>query len=140
MNIVLAGIDPVLFFALLAVLFASINLILWLTAWRRMDPGSNDDSLSELRERLSEVVERNTRLEDQLWGVLDSLKEAGQAVNPETLNSFSDAGSAIKELLENTGFLKDLTESEFARINQIQEDLEKIRNEIAILKECIKSM
>ena len=72
-----------LIFALLAVVFAFLNLFLWLTAWRSMSrdrssgrvPDELSDTLQSLRKLAEKEREENLKIEDQLWSVLDKLRE-----------------------------------------------------------------
>lgn len=76
-------INPAVIFALLAVIFAILNILLWLMVWNKttkppVDDKDNpeiDTAVREIKNKIDEGVERNLRLEDQLWGILDKLKE-----------------------------------------------------------------
>lgn len=79
-------INPAVIFALLAVIFAILNILLWLMVWNKTanpsadnkDKPEIDTSIRELKDKIEEGIERNLRLEDQLWGIMDKLKEQEQ--------------------------------------------------------------
>ncbi len=83
--------DPALIFVVLAVLFALVNLVLWVQVFR--SPGSSGGNAphqgdspktpENLEEILERLLEQNRRVEDQLWGVLDRLKEIETGVGEE---------------------------------------------------------
>lgn len=82
----LLKINPAVIFALLAVVFAVLNIILWVIVWKKTENPDTDENRPEvsaeakegLKNKIDEVVGRNLRLEDQLWGILDKLKEQEQ--------------------------------------------------------------
>ncbi|MFC2091627.1 hypothetical protein ACFLTD_02510 [Elusimicrobiota bacterium] len=80
---ILSKLDQSVIFALFSIVFGVINILLWKLLWKKSSSdtgvGIPDSSLMfEVKERLDETMEKNMRLEDQIWGVMDRLKEQEQ--------------------------------------------------------------
>jgi hypothetical protein len=137
--------------ALLAIIFAALNIILWLMAWKRSDDaqetspaGVDDLVIKEIKSKLEEGMERNLRLEDQLWGILDKLKEQEQLLKQFQGNAASQvSGAADDALLDNmeTWSLKILkTIKENAAVKDGMQDAEGSTNKIDALHKNVEEL
>lgn len=93
--------NPVLILAVLAVIFAVLNIFLWLMVWKKPAGSSEkktksdiDGLIKKMNEKIDEGLERNLKMEDQLWGVLDKVKEVEQALNQLVVTVSSSAHKA----------------------------------------------
>jgi len=138
--------------AAVSVIFAVLNIILWKMLWKqqagpRISERDIDPQLiQELDEKLNQELARTARTEDQLWGILDKLKELETAFNklPEQLSVFKSTESQNAEILQMTG--KRIKEihliagkyfNNIEKFNQAVEDVKKNREIINNLQDSI---
>jgi hypothetical protein len=125
------NIYPAVIFAVLAIIFAILNFLLWMMVWKKTGSskaGENGGSvnvpvLDELKERIDGGMERNLRLEDQMWGVLDKLKE-----QEKVFNQFKDNIAAINVPERNKEVLDSLEMWSIKTLKTIKECFEEIKN------------
>ena len=104
---ILASLNPAVIFALLSIILAVLNLLLWIMVWNGSSGSASmkEDSgvggaVKNLSDRLDENMERNLRLEDQIWGIIDKFKEQEktlQSIKSDlTFLKGADPGSCVK--------------------------------------------
>jgi predicted nucleic acid-binding Zn-ribbon protein len=101
-------IDPVLILGVSAVIFAVLNIFLWILVWKKSGADIKKSGIDEIKENLSQSMEREIRLEDQLWGVLDRLRDMERDL------------TAIKKNISNTEDFRNLSEK-IERFNDVLE-------------------
>ncbi len=114
--------DPVVIFAMLAILFALLNLILWVFAWKGLsgDTGKSGKYIRDLNEK-------NSRIEDQLWGVIDRIKELEKKI----ASPGSNGSEYIKKEIEKLGLLNKkvgfLSQKNSQQLDVISENLDNLK-------------
>ncbi|MFC2062288.1 hypothetical protein ACFLUV_07230 [Elusimicrobiota bacterium] len=81
--------NPAVVFAVLAVLFGVLNILLWYIVWKSRDSSSSSaedkpnisQELKEIKNKMDSFSKNRTKMEDQLWGVVDKLKEMDSSIN-----------------------------------------------------------
>ena len=99
--------EPATVFAVLAIFFALINLLLWIIIARKTrrgdrvdiaENGSAGDQGPELQKKLDKLFEEVIRIEDQLWGVLDKIRN--MSVDNERIDKIEGLMEEIKNGLQ----------------------------------------
>ncbi len=130
-------IDPVLILAVVAIIFALLNIFLWLMVWRiiygkqsRIDKKELYTNITSIGKQLDESMERNLRLEDQLWGVLDRFKELEDTLNQiKTEVSIKDS-NLLDDNEEHIVESKDEYTSDFNKdLNDFKEDFNMVEED-----------
>ncbi len=113
--------DPVIIFAALAVLFALLNLFLWIFAWKSLSGKSGSS-----RKYIKELNEKNSRIEDQLWGIIDRIKELEQKIGQP-----GAGGENIQKEIEKLGLLSKkvgfLTQKNSQQLENINENMGNLK-------------
>ncbi len=77
--------DPVVILALLSICLAVLNFLLWIMVWKKPATDKSKEEIAtaimEMKNKIDAGTNRNLKLEDQLWGILDRFKEQEQILN-----------------------------------------------------------
>ncbi len=77
--------EPVVIFALLSICLAVLNFLLWIMVWKKSATDKSKEDIAtaimEMKNKIDAGTNRNLKLEDQLWGILDRFKEQEQILN-----------------------------------------------------------
>lgn len=148
--------NPAVIFAGLAILFAVLNFLLWTVVWKILKSGEKNsaekqmdmEKLERFRKYLETVDSRNDKIEDQLWGVLDKLKEIEKQMdnfNETILNK--EPGTVdeknIKVIKNGTKKIFSLVQKERSQLEEFRDDVEKISaisSDIEILREIFTAL
>lgn len=85
---ILDKINPAVIFAALAILFAILNFLLWVMVWKNLEGANsggkpaegNIAAIQEIKDIIIQQEEKASKSEDQMWGILDKLKELENSV------------------------------------------------------------
>ncbi|MGM0568571.1 MAG: hypothetical protein ACQESB_05075 [Elusimicrobiota bacterium] len=119
----ISNIEPSAVFAILVILFALLNLVLWTFIWKNFKAyGGGEKDVAGYDEKI-------TRIEDQLWGVMDRIKElenTAENINRKIPASFSSSGAAgVNEQIEKLYILSkdtaELVQGIYRRVDELSE-------------------
>jgi uncharacterized coiled-coil protein SlyX len=138
----LENINPVIIFAALAIIFAVLNLALWSMVWKNTGKksaassagGINRDTVEEIKGAINSAGENNSKIEDQLWGILDKLKDI------EEQSSSAKAGEIPPEITKQLKIAQDLSSKSAALLKEEIKQVKEIREDIKTLSEKVKGM
>ncbi|MGM0441213.1 MAG: hypothetical protein ACQEQC_02200 [Elusimicrobiota bacterium] len=150
--------NPAVIFAILAILFAALNFILWSLVWKIIQSkekiaggassSADEEKFKELIRALKAVDRKNDKLEDQLWGVLDKLKEIEKQLDgfDETIResgSLQVNDKNIKVIKNGTKKIFSLVKKERSQLENFRDDVKKISaisSDIEILREIFTTL
>ncbi|MDA3793512.1 MAG: hypothetical protein PF545_07680 [Elusimicrobia bacterium] len=129
--------NPVIIFAALAIIFAVLNLVLWTMVWKNFDKDSKPVQNSLSREVIDEIkntlagVENNSKTEDQLWGILDKLKDLEEKVSSEKAGKLSpEIAEQLKRAQELSKKSAVLLKEEIKQIKEVKEDIKQLSKKV----------
>lgn len=153
---ILDKINPAVIFAALAILFAILNFLLWAMVWKNIEGADLEGksaeresaAIQEIKDMIIQQAEKTSKSEDQMWGILDKLKELESSINQlhsglSSVPSHQDnkeiiaiINQAFKKIAAVLGELF----KEIRKFSATQENLNKHLDEMKNLNEIIKSL
>lgn len=138
----LENINPVIVFAALAIIFAILNLALWSMVWKNSDKkstpsssgGMSRETVEEIKGAINSAEENNSKIEDQLWGILDKLKDI------EEQSSSAKAGGIPPEVTKQLKIAQELSNKSAALLKEEIKQVKEIREDIKTLSEKVEGV
>ncbi len=131
-------INPVIIFAALAIIFAILNLVLWTMVWKNSDKtdksGANSlssNAIDQIKEIVNVAEENNSKIEDQLWGILDKLKDLEEKSSSEKPAELPpEISQQLKKAQELSNKAAALLKKEIKQVKNLKEDIKLLSEKV----------
>ncbi len=124
--------NPTVIFTALAIIFAILNFALWTMVWNILKTRrkySGTINFKKISNSLKTADQKNEKIEDQLWGVLDKLKELEKQIDRlEKSGNVQIENKDMKTVKAGTKKIFSLVKREHLQLKKLNKSLTELTN------------